>query len=366
MASPNCQRPLNLFNMKLPALIKNRGFRRRLLIAIVVVAAILIYFAVNLIIENIRRATPIQWGVTFSTQYAQELGLDWKKVYLSTLDDLGVRRYRIPVYWDEIQTKPGAYDFRDVDWMLQEADKRGAKVILAIGRRVPRWPECHTPTWVTDKGLKFENQQLLALIKAETEHFKNAPALENWQLENEPLLDVFGRCPPADPTLLGQERQVLKAIDAKHPVVITDSGELSFWLRTALKADTLGISMYRITWSKTLGYFFYPITPAFYWHKADALYPIVKKVIVTELQAEPWPSNQRSIPATPIPEQYQSMNIGIFRNNIEFARRVGFSEVYLWGVEWWYWIKDRGNPEFWNEAKPLFKENLSANANGAK
>jgi hypothetical protein len=346
--------------MKLPDFVKTRRFRIQTLVALGVISAIVIYFLVNLTIDNLRRRTAIDWGVTFSTKYAKELGYqgpDWQKMFTAMLDDLGVRRFRIPVYWDEIQPKPGPYDFREVDWMMNEANKRGAKVILAIGRRVPRWPECHAPQWVSQQGLKAEDKQLLALVAAEAEHFKGAPALEYWQLENEPLLDVFGHCPPSSPDLLSEERRVLKAMDTTHPIVITDSGELSLWLRTALRADVLGISMYRVTWSKTLGYFFYPITPAYYWRKADALYPIVKDVIVTELQAEPWPANQRSVADTPIPEQYRSMSVSTFRDNIEFVRRVGFSEVYLWGAEWWYWIKDRGNPDFWNQAKALFDEN---------
>jgi hypothetical protein len=129
-------------------------------------------------------------------------------------------------------------------------------------------------------------------------------------------------------------------------------------VRTGFYADVLGISMYRASWNKWLGYFFYPITPGFYVDKADAISPLVKKVIVTELQAEPWPSNQRSITQTPIGEQYHTMNIEIFRDNIEFARRVGLPEVYLWGAEWWYWIKEKGNPDFWNEAKKLFSPGL--------
>jgi hypothetical protein len=336
---------------------KKQHNRRRAAIATAVVVAVLVYLVANTAIENRRRAAPIAWGVTFSTQYSKELGLDWKQVFLATLDELKIRNYRIPIYWDEVQPGAGAYDFKDVDWMMSEANARGAKVLLVVGRRVPRWPECHTPEWVSKQGLKFENSELLKLVSAEVKHFKDAPALDSWQLENEPLLGVFGECPPPDPELLGQERNVLKSIDTVHPVVITDSGELSVWLPTALKADILGISMYRVTWNKWFGYFFYPVTPAFYWKKAEALYPIVKRVIVTELQAEPWPSNQRSIPDTPLEEQYKSMNIATFYNNIEFARRVGFSNVYLWGVEWWYWIKEKGNPDFWNAARVLFAEN---------
>ena len=339
--------------------LKKHNFRRRALIATAVVVAILVYFFVNLVIDNERRAGQISWGATFSTEYAKSLGLDWKKVYTATLDDLNVKHLRIPIYWDEIQPQDGAYDFSDVDWMMSEAQKRGAKILLVVGRRVPRWPECHTPEWIAKQGIKTEDRELLKLVAAEVKHFKSAPALDAWQLENEPLLSVFGECPPSDPNLLVQERNVLKSIDTAHPVVITDSGELSLWLPTGMTADVLGISMYRVTWNQWLGYFYYPITPAFYWKKADALYPIVKKVIVTELQAEPWPSKQRSIPDTPLDEQYQSMNISTFYKNIEFARRVGFPDVYLWGVEWWYWVKEKGDPDFWNAARTLFAENKS-------
>ncbi len=44
-----------------------------------------------------------------------------------------------------------------------------------------------------------------------------------------------------------------------------------------------------------------------------------------------------------------------FRKNIEFARKTGLDTFYLWGVEWWYWMKERQKlPEIWNEAKNLF------------
>jgi hypothetical protein len=330
------------------------NLRRRLYVVAAVLLALGIYFAVTVIHANRQSQISIRWGVTFSTKYAKELGIDWKKAYIATLDELGVKYIRIPVYWDEVQPQNGQYDFSDVDWMLAEAEKRDAKVLLAIGRRVPRWPECHTPEWASKGGIKEENRRVLELVKAETEHFKNAPALEEWQMENEPLLDMFGKCPSGDAKFLGEERQTLKQIDTAHPVVITDSGELSVWLPTAFRADILGISMYRVTWSKWFGYFYYPITPRFYRDKAQLLYPIVKKVIVTELQAEPWPAGGRSIPETAPAELSKSMNLEIFKNNLEFARRVGFSDVILWGVEWWYWSKDRGGSAFWDQAKAVF------------
>ena len=42
------------------------------------------------------------------------------------------------------------------------------------------------------------------------------------------------------------------------------------------------------------------------------------------------------------------------RQRIDFARDVGFSEVYLWGEEWWYWMKLHGDPSYWDEGKKMF------------
>jgi hypothetical protein len=274
---------------------------------------------------------------------------------VATLDDLGVRYLRIPVYWDEVQPTRGAYDFRDVDWMLNEAAARSAKVVLVIGRRVPRWPECHVPGWAREISLKQQNEKLLDLVRAEVEHFNYASAVVTWQVENEPFLDIFGVCPPGDAALLSKERAIVKKVDEVRPVMITDSGELSLWIPSSFYADILGVSMYRVTWNRWFGYFYYPITPAFYQKKAVSIFPFVRKVVISELQAEPWPASNRSITATPIVEQYDSMNSKRFVSNIEFARRVGFSEAYLWGVEWWYWIRAQGDPSFWDSARTLFK-----------
>ena len=44
------------------------------------------------------------------------------------------------------------------------------------------------------------------------------------------------------------------------------------------------------------------------------------------------------------------------KEDIKFAKQTGLNKFYLWGVEWWYWIKVKYNePEIWNQAKTLFK-----------
>jgi len=53
----------------------------------------------------------------------------------------------------------------------------------------------------------------------------------------------------------------------------------------------------------------------------------------------------------------KTMDIDRFRKNVAFARSTGLDEFYLWGGEWWYWMKTKNNrPEFWEEAKLLLRE----------
>lgn len=48
------------------------------------------------------------------------------------------------------------------------------------------------------------------------------------------------------------------------------------------------------------------------------------------------------------------MNISQFKENIDYAKAVGFPENYLWGAEWWYWLKVKHNdPRYWQEVKKL-------------
>ncbi len=52
------------------------------------------------------------------------------------------------------------------------------------------------------------------------------------------------------------------------------------------------------------------------------------------------------------------MNENKLRGNVEFAKQAEFSEIYLWGAEWWYWLKtERHYDEVWETAKELFREN---------
>lgn len=297
------------------------------------------------------------WGVTFSAKYAKELDLDWQETYLAILDDLKASHIRLIAYWDEIERRPGSYDFSNLDWQVSEAEKRGVNMILTLGRRTPRWPECHDPAWLANLSPKAVKQSQFALVEALVKRYKNRPQILAWQVENEPLLSVFGQCPKPDKNLLAEEILLVRNLDDR-PIITSDSGELSGWQSAAAYPDVLGTTMYRIVWNRYFGfldYFFVP--PAFYHYKAaftKFFHPNLKEIIATEVQMEPWTMDRPMVFLT-FEEQEKSFDLIRFQNNVKFVKKTGFTEAYLWGAEYWYWLWRQGRPEIWEEAGNLWK-----------
>ncbi|MBT4277354.1 hypothetical protein HOD96_01230 [Candidatus Falkowbacteria bacterium] len=293
------------------------------------------------------------YGLNFSQKYANDLGLNWQETYLTILDELKPKRMRVSAHWDLIEKEKGQYNFSNLDWQIEEAGKRGVQIILAIGRRTPRWPECHPPQWSKNLTEDKKEKYILRLLEAEIKHFKNFDNIVYWQIENEHFLDIFGECPDGDEKLLDKEIALVKSLSNK-PIILTDSGELSTWKKLAKKTDVLGTSMYKTVWNPYWGFFTYPLPPAFYYYKAKINQYFnnnLQKVIITELQGEAWanaPLNTLSIE-----KQLQSMNKNKLKNNLEYAKQSGLNEIYIWGAEWWYWLKLQGEDSLWQTAKNI-------------
>lgn len=300
--------------------------------------------------------TNVAFGMTFSYPYAEALGLDWHETYTALLDDIGIRKMRIPVYWDRTETAPGQYDFAAIDWQVQELGKRQGGAILTVGQRVPRWPECHIPDWVGDDTAKRE-QALLDFLPVVVNRYKDNPTLHMWQVENEPFLTQFGECPPLDQSFLDKEIALVHSLDPNHPVLVTDSGELSLWIHAAKRGDVFGTTLYRHIYQRTFGYMTYPIGPNFFHFKTWLVKLLTpqRHFIVIELQAEPWVPGW--IADFPLEEQFRTMDEHKLDENVQYARAVGFPEVYLWGGEWWYWLKTKKHYNaLWDEGKKIFAE----------
>lgn len=301
-----------------------------------------------------RNRLPVErpvFGVTFSSIYAENLGLDAREVYTAMLDDLDVKYLRLPAYWSRIETSRDEYDWHELDWFIEEAEKRGVGVTLAIGQKVPRWPECFIPDWVEHADPTYRSDQLIEYLSHIVHRYKDSSAIIRWQIENEPFLP-FGECPKPSLDQFQREVDLVRSIDSR-PIQLTASGELDPWVDLALPADILGISMYRETWNDYLGFFYYPINPGFYTNKARAIRPLVDKVLISELQAEPW--FPESIDNRSPQEWYEVFNEEDFEDNVEFAIRTKLDEVYLWGIEWWYFLKTHQEDRLWEYAKEVFR-----------
>lgn len=299
--------------------------------------------------------TPIkdaQWGVSFSVKQARDLGLDWKANYLALLNDLNFKHLRLMSYWDESEATRGQFDFTDLDWQFQQAQAHGAKISLAIGLRQPRWPECHEPAWAFALKGNAWKQALYAYMQVVVNRYKNNPALDTYQLENEGMNNWFGTCDAPDRQRLIEEFNLVKQWDPTHKIIMSLSDEHGIPLGQPVP-DIYGFSVYRTVWNNKFpphGYINYP-TPVWYHRLRAAVIQAVqhRPIIIHELQMEPWgPVDTKNLTVT---EQDQSMNADQIISNFHFARQIGIKEMYLWGGEWWYWRMVHGDPSIWNTVK---------------
>jgi hypothetical protein len=324
---------------------------------IFVILVVIIFIAVILSQGKVYKKTELSYGVTFVKSYAEFLGMDWQKTYTAILDDLGVRKFRIPAFWDEIQAGgQDNYDYSALDWQIDEAGKRNAKIILAIGYRLPRWPECHLPDWAKNLSAEQKQQDTLDYLKKTVERYKAKDQIMAWQVENEPFLTFFGECPPFDPAFLDREIALVKSLDSR-PVIITDSGELSVWFPAAKRADIFGTSVYLNTYSDNIkSYIHYPILPSFFRFKKNivSLFAHPKDWIVIEMQGEPW--GPAAVTVLSDKDIAKTMTLDKFKYIINFGQQAGFKDFYLWGAEWWFYEKEiKGDSSYWDYAKTLFK-----------
>ena len=297
------------------------------------------------------------YGVSFSKEYADELGNNWQDNYTALLQDLGFKHLRLMTYWELIEPTPGHYDFKDLDWQIAQANKYGAKVSLAMGLRQPRWPECHEPDWAAN--LKDESSAwrdaLYSYMHAVVERYKDNPAIESYQLENEAANGWFGYCRGgvAPKSRLNEEFRLMKQWDYVHPTWMSLGDEHGFPLGTPVP-DAYGFSIYRIVYSTNTPIHFYTTYPITIWYHRLRIFLINhikhRPVYIHELQLEPWGS--KATKDMTIAEQNKSMSVAQIHKNIEFSLKTGIKDQYMWGAEWWYWRKVHYNDSGpWNAIK---------------
>lgn len=329
-------------------------------IVIYTLTALLLLFGVHRIVESsFNEVDNPQYGVSFSVKYAEELGVDWRDNFTALLDDMELRHFRLMSYWDEHEPEKGVYVFDDLDWQMEEAHKRGAKVSLALGMRQPRWPECHKPNWYNDLNKKQQDEALFDFVEVVVERYKDHPALLSYQLENEAVNTWFGECTAEDidKQRLIDEFQHVKQLDPNTPVWMSLSDQHGPPLREPVP-DRYGYSVYRTVYNDKTGpfkfYLTYP-TPVWY-HKLRAQWIELvhdRNIFIHELQLEPW--GPVGTAWLDVEEQDKSMDVDQIRTNVNFARKIGTPLIYTWGGEWWYWrMTEHNDPSIWEAVREEF------------
>ncbi|HEX7368592.1 MAG TPA: hypothetical protein VF261_02955 [Candidatus Saccharimonadales bacterium] len=308
------------------------------------------------------RNQPLTMGVSFVPDYASYLGLSPQKTMDALIGQLHVKQFRLTSYWNDIETSPGHYDFSQLDWEFAKADAAHAKIILVVGLRQPRWPECHAPSFYdTSKPESQWYPQLKAFMTAVINRYKHSPALQGYQLENEYFLKqygFYGACHDFSRSRLVDEYNLVQRLDPQHPIIVGRSNNDLGWPIGAPTPSKYSVSVYRRVWDATLThrYLEYPF-PAWYYAFLAGWQKIFtgRDMIIGEMQAEPWPPNGQGIPDTSLAEQNKSFNAARLKSAAAFAKGTGMKTIDFWGAEYWYY-RDvvLHDPSVWNTAKQLF------------
>lgn len=331
-------------------------------IFIILLAFIMLFIAVNYGLSrwyaNKYKDEPLVLGTTFVAPYARSFGVEPKETLNALIEDVGFKNFRLVSYWNEIEKTQGTYDYSDLDWQFRMIEEAGGKVSLSLGLRQPRWPECHMPKWAEPMPMSQWEPLLTDFIRQTMERYKNSPALESYQLENEFFLDVFGDCPDHTRDRLVREYEAAKQVDSSKPIIITRSNNALGFPIGQPQPDEFGVSIYKRVWDKTITnrYFEYPLPSWFYGSLAGGGEILTgKKLIIHELQMESWLPDTGEFAMNDlgsIAEQNKSMNAERLKDRFKYGKDTGIKTIYTWGAEWWYWRKEVANdPSLWEVAK---------------
>jgi len=330
-----------------------------LVAVLVVTAAFGTMYGIGQWYINSQANKPLQLGVSFIPDYAQSLGVNPQQ-NMDALLNIGVKNFRLVSYWSDAEQQQGTYDFSQLDWQFRKAEAAHAHIILTLGLRQPRWPECHIPAWANNEAASVWQAQLYAYMKATINRYKTSPALQSYQLENEYFLKGFGICTDYSRQRLISEYNLVKATDPNHPVIIGRSNNALGFPVGQPQPDEFSISIYKRVWDAgvTKRYLEYPFPAHFYAFIAGVQQIFIhKNMMIGELQAEAWPSRGQSIQNTSLAEQNKSLDATRLQDTFTFGKATGMKQINMWGAEYWYYRKVvLHDPSLWNVAKQEFQQ----------
>lgn len=295
---------------------------------------------------------------------------EWCAATLGELIELtGARHVRLSAPWDEVEPRPGDFDFTTLDAQLAAAERAGATVSLSVGMKAQRHPEFYIPAWAMDglelpggavlSDIRVLRQRALRMVVEVVRHVGERPVVDSWGAENEGYI----ASPRSNDWTLSREyvAEVVATIrehdPLDRPVAINHAQHFVMdrrWKDALADGDVLGQSLYPFRNYSVPGWKFVvnimeigPLMPN-YAYQARTAREAGKAFWVTELQAEPWTDDDARLlsPDSPSP----NLTPEKLRRNVKYARQTGAERVYLWGAEWWLYQGERFNGWRWTKA----------------
>lgn len=296
------------------------------------------------------------WGFSYSPKYASSLDLDWRQSYIFLLDELKPPSVRVPLYWDETETTPGVFSFERLEFLLAEAHKRNIPVVLNVGYRVFRYPECHVPEWAktfSQHELEDAERSYLSGVVQYLSETSLAVSLEAIQIENEARNQLQKNCPPIPYTQLESEVKLFREAFPHIPIVLTWAGDFppSDYREYIRYGDIVAVSFFPRRWNHVLHIY----DEVFSWGRFSIRHigrerataqQQGKRFWISEFEAEPWGEEKE----TATPERLLS-----YKKLLDSYG--GAERVYLWGAEWWAWKAQQGDTTVLEFIKELTKGN---------
>ncbi len=296
-------------------------------------------------------------GTTYSTKQAKHLSLDSEAAFRELLA-MNFDIVRLGCYWNEIEHKPGIYDFSTITNQLDLCEKTGTKVLITVGMKAPQWPEFYIPSWITAAtDMHAVAPFVYKFVEQTTTILKHYSCIIAWQVENEPFDPSGPRNVAIPEDVVAEEVRVVKQLDPTRKILINlwgnDLTERAS-LPTAEKfADIIGLDLYYKQFlTKQLGISFHA-GPRDTDHAIKQAIDKTKKAFwITELQAEPWEKNDAAYRA----DKPKSMNASLLKQNFARAKHLQPEALLLWGAEYWFWKKSHGDSSMWNTVIKLIEQ----------
>lgn len=289
-----------------------------------------------------------EFGASLSLKQCRNFGVEPVRVLRAAVKELGIKRFRLMSYWDEIEKVPGTYDFTELDKQVAAVERAGGTITMCLGARQPRWPESHWPDWTLKLTTANRNAALIAFISTTVKRYRYKHVVVSWQLENEALLKNFGKNGDFDRARLRNEYVLVSQIGGLKPIIMTTSTSWGIPLRKPIP-NIVGFSFYRVTFDK--GAYRKSIYQPWIFKLRALLIKLLwrRPSFIHELQAEPW--GPKNIWEMDDAEKAKSMSPETLAENIQAAIATKLPTIDLWGLEWWYAEKKQGNSKPWQTVK---------------